>query len=68
MRGKKDNVNEADEKPAMISELEKLTQEKISLATKLGLLGAVLPKGDSYKQTNEYRRIQEIDKLLWELI
>jgi len=50
------------------SELESLIEEKIQLATKLGLMNVVLPDDESYKHTDEYKRLQEIDKLLWGLV
>lgn len=68
MRKEKDDVNEKGDGPQEPSQLERLTLEKISLATKLGLMGKELPKDENYKQTKEYKRIEEIDKLLWELI
>ncbi|MEC0233732.1 hypothetical protein P4H71_05095 [Paenibacillus kribbensis] len=53
------------EKP--LSELEKLIAEKINLAKKLGIMGDLEPiRG--YSDTDEYRRINEIDNRLWELV
>ncbi|WP_138756593.1 hypothetical protein [Paenibacillus sinopodophylli] len=50
------------------SEFEKLVKEKVSLATKLGIMGqGAVPRKD-YDQTKEYRRISEIDVRLWELV
>ncbi|MGM1023424.1 MAG: hypothetical protein ACQEXV_23560 [Bacillota bacterium] len=53
------------EKP--LSELEKLIAEKINLAKKLGIMGNLEPI-QGYGETEEYRRIHEIDNRLWELI
>ncbi|QYK68262.1 hypothetical protein [Paenibacillus sp. S02] len=53
------------EKP--LSELEKLIAEKINLAKKLGIMGNLEPI-QAYGETEEYRRIHEIDKRLWELV
>ncbi|WP_025683751.1 hypothetical protein [Paenibacillus maysiensis] len=53
------------EKP--LSELEKLIAEKINLSKKLGIMGNLEPI-QGYGETEEYRRIHEIDKRLWELI
>ncbi|QNR65017.1 hypothetical protein IAQ67_13870 [Paenibacillus peoriae] len=53
------------EKP--LSELEKLISEKINLAKKLGIMGDLEPI-QGYSDTDEYRRIGEIDKRLWELV
>ncbi|MNB84336.1 hypothetical protein D3C75_311930 [compost metagenome] len=50
-----------------IPELKKLTQEKIRLAKKLGLMDGQQPV-DGYKETKEYKRIEEIDLRLWELV
>ncbi|APB75630.1 hypothetical protein [Paenibacillus polymyxa] len=52
------------EKP---SELERLIKEKITLSKKLGIMGNLEPI-EGYGQTEEYRRIAEIDKRLWELV
>ncbi|HIW32618.1 MAG TPA: hypothetical protein IAA29_07515 [Candidatus Paenibacillus intestinavium] len=49
------------------SELERLIQEKVELATKLGLIGVYNPPLN-YKDTEAYKRINEIDKRLWELV
>lgn len=49
------------------TELESLIDEKVTLSKKLGIMGNLEPvKG--YKETDEYKRIQEIDKRLWELV
>lgn len=48
--------------------LQSLIDEKVDLATKLGLMNGVLPPNESYKKTDEYKRIQEIDMQLWELV
>lgn len=53
------------EKP--LSELEKLIAEKINLAKKLGIMGNLEPI-QGYGETEEYRRIHEIDKRLWDLV
>jgi hypothetical protein len=52
------------EKP---SELEQLIKEKVTLSKKLGIMGNLEPV-EGYDQTEEYRRIAEIDKRLWELV
>ncbi|MEC0136126.1 hypothetical protein P4H94_04390 [Paenibacillus macerans] len=49
------------------SELESLINEKVTLSKKLGIMGNLDPV-DGYKETDEYKRIQEIDKRLWELV
>lgn len=49
------------------SELEKLVNEKVSLAKKLGIMDGLKPI-DGYKETDEYKRINEIDLRLWELV
>lgn len=64
---KQDDINsnvEIQEK----SELQNLIDEKVTLATTLGLMNDALPSDESYKHTDEYKRIQEIDKQLWGLI
>lgn len=48
-------------------ELESLINEKVTLSKKLGITGDLDPV-DGYKETDEYKRIQEIDKRLWELV
>lgn len=50
-----------------LSELEQLIAEKINLAKKLGIMGD-LEQIQGYSGTDEYRRINEIDKRLWELV
>lgn len=49
-----------------LTELEKLIKEKVTLSKKLGLMGEFSPK-EGYQETKEYKRIEEIDKKLWEL-
>lgn len=49
------------------TELEKLVAEKITLSKKLGIMGNLEPV-NGYKETDEYKRIQAIDKRLWELV
>ncbi|MGG6309787.1 hypothetical protein [Paenibacillus macerans] len=49
------------------TELEKLVEEKVTLSKKLGIMRNLEPVKD-YKETDEYKRIQEIDKQLWELV
>ncbi|MBY7736281.1 hypothetical protein MJ749_13295 [Paenibacillus polymyxa] len=53
------------EKP--LPELDKLIAEKVNLAKKLGIMGNLEPI-QGYSDTDEYRRIGEIDKRLWELV
>jgi hypothetical protein len=49
-------------------QLKSLVEEKVTIATALGLMNVAVPDDESYKHTNEYKRLQEIDKLLWGLI
>ena len=66
MGGSKRDSNH-DNKNKEPTELEILIDEKVTLSKKLGIMGELKPvKG--YKETNEYKRIQEIDKRLWELV
>lgn len=58
---------EPQESKEEIPELKKLTMEKIRLAKKLGLMDGQKPV-DGYKETKEYKRIEEIDLRLWELV
>ncbi|MGE6576271.1 hypothetical protein ACQKFM_15245 [Paenibacillus xylanexedens] len=48
-------------------ELEKLIREKVRLAQKLGLMDGKEPV-EGYENTKEYKRIEEIDARLWELV
>lgn len=48
-------------------ELQALIDEKITLAQKLGIWDGFEPV-EGYQTTEEYKRIQEIDKQLWELV
>ncbi|MEK3735709.1 MULTISPECIES: hypothetical protein [Paenibacillus] len=50
------------------TELEELVKEKVKLAKKLGLMERGTQPIEGYKETNDYKRIQEIDLKLWELI
>ncbi|MCL6459573.1 MAG: hypothetical protein K6T85_16360 [Gorillibacterium sp.] len=50
-----------------LSELDKLVVEKVRLARQLGLMGDT-PLVEGYEETEEYKRINEIDARLWELI
>ncbi|MDR0269640.1 hypothetical protein [Paenibacillus sp.] len=60
--------NEADPKEGKReSELEKLIKEKIELSRKIGIVGEYQPV-ENYKETKEYKRIEEIDLRLWELV
>ncbi|WP_405117857.1 hypothetical protein MHB43_20280 [Paenibacillus sp. FSL H8-0317] len=59
-----------DNKPELkeeFPELEKLIREKIRLAQKLGLMDGKQPV-EGYKDTKDYKRIEEIDARLWELV
>lgn len=49
------------------TELKRLIDEKITLSKKLGIMGDLEPI-EGYKETEEYKCIQEIDKKLWELV
>lgn len=48
-------------------ELEKLVKEKVTLAKKLGMMGGLKPV-ENYEKSDEYKRLQEIDNKLWELV
>ncbi|WP_405152871.1 hypothetical protein [Paenibacillus sp. FSL K6-0108] len=48
-------------------ELKKLVQEKVRLAKKLGLMDGQQPI-EGYNDTKDYKRIEEIDARLWELV
>ncbi|MEK4474350.1 hypothetical protein NSQ91_14130 [Paenibacillus sp. FSL R7-0048] len=50
------------------TELEELVKEKVKLAKKLGLMEQGTQPIEGYKETNDYKRIKEIDLKLWELI
>ncbi|MEK3787559.1 hypothetical protein [Paenibacillus sp. FSL K6-1230] len=64
-------MSEEASKPPVLnkesSELKKLITEKINLAKKLGIMGNLEPI-QGYSDTEEYKRIEEIDKRLWELV
>ncbi|MHA7963526.1 hypothetical protein ACX93W_05215 [Paenibacillus sp. CAU 1782] len=49
-------------------QLKLLVEEKIEIATALGLMIIAVPDDESYKYTDKYKRLQEIDRLLWGLI
>ncbi|MHA6530186.1 hypothetical protein [Paenibacillus sp. BAC0078] len=51
-----------------VSELEKLIKEKVRLAKKLGIMGENAVSVEGYEGTDEYKRINEIDLRLWELV
>lgn len=51
-----------------LSEVEKLVKEKVSLASNLGLMERNQMPVEGYEKTDEYKRINEIDLRLWELI
>ncbi|MCL6605639.1 MAG: hypothetical protein K6T94_22475 [Paenibacillus sp.] len=57
--------SEATKEP---TELEKLIKEKIALGTRLGIMGENAEPIEGYADTEEYKRIEEIDMRLWELI
>lgn len=50
------------------TEVEKLVKEKVKLAKLLGLMDQDKGPVEGYEKTEEYKRINEIDLLLWELI
>ncbi len=50
------------------SEREKLEHEKITLAKKLGIWGEFKPKNENFQETEEFKRIEEIDRRLSEII
>jgi hypothetical protein len=56
-----------NQKPNKLSEREKLEQEKIMLAKEIGIWGESAPV-ENYKETPQHKRINEIDKRLWELV
>ncbi|MFB5761105.1 hypothetical protein [Paenibacillus medicaginis] len=66
-----DTVQQSAQAPVNVkktaSEVEKLIDEKINLAKKLGIMGDLEPI-EGYRETEEYQRITEIDKRLWELV
>ncbi|WP_143191905.1 hypothetical protein [Paenibacillus sp. P46E] len=51
-----------------IPELEKLVKEKVRLAKKLGITGENASQVKGYESTDDFKRIEEIDKRLWELV
>lgn len=59
-----DKVEAKEETP----ELEKLIKEKVRLAKKLGIMGENAVRIEGFELTEEYKRIDEIDLRLWELI
>lgn len=67
MSQKQEEVEGQPEPKEEFPELKKLTQEKIRLAKKLGLMDGQQPV-EGYKDTKDYKRIEEIDLRLWELI
>lgn len=50
------------------TELEKLVKEKVALARKLGLMDRGTKPIEGYEETDEYKRINDIDLRLWELV
>lgn len=56
-----------EKKSAKQTEREKLEKEKIELAIELGIWENGEPV-DNYKNTPQYKRIEAIDKKLWELV
>lgn len=67
MSQKEEKVQGPQEAKEEFPELKKLTQEKIRLAKKLGLMDGQQPV-EGYKDTKDYKRIEEIDLRLWELV
>ncbi|MGC5773615.1 hypothetical protein [Paenibacillus pabuli] len=68
MSGKQNEVVEPQQDAKEdFPELKKLAQEKIRLAKKLGLMDGQQPV-EGYKDTKDYKRIEEIDARLWELV
>lgn len=68
MSGKQaEEVDSTQEPKEEFPELEKLVREKIRLAQKLGLMDGKTPV-EGYEDTKEYKRIEEIDARLWELV
>lgn len=55
------------EAKTVAAERKQLEQEKQQLADKLGIWGTFNPVAD-YEQTEEYKRIQEIDSRLSEIV
>ncbi|WP_342570356.1 hypothetical protein MKY85_17535 [Paenibacillus sp. FSL R5-0749] len=62
-----ESVKGHEEAKEEFPELKKLAQEKIRLAKKLGLIDGQQPV-EGYKDTKDYKRIEEIDARLWELV
>jgi hypothetical protein len=62
-------MSETDDttKVTKLTEREKLEKEKIALATELGIWGDGTPV-DNFKDTPQHKRINEINKKLWELV
>ncbi|MEC0241981.1 hypothetical protein P4H66_19445 [Paenibacillus dokdonensis] len=63
MSTKKDESKDSERE----SELKKLIKEKIELSRKLGIMGTYQPV-ENFKETDEYKRINEIDIRLWDLV
>lgn len=60
-------ANDVVEKKSKPTEREKLEQEKIKLCTEIGIWGT-FTAGDGYESTEQFNRIQEINKRLSEII
>ena len=59
--------DEEKAKPPKLTEREKLEQEKIKLCKELGIWGEFNPI-EGYKSSSQQKRIDEINKRLWELV
>jgi hypothetical protein len=59
--------NDGKEEVTASSETQQLIEEKIKLATELGIWGSFNPV-EGYQDTQQYKRINEIDQRLSEII
>lgn len=66
MEDEVETVKEVEEKPPKLTEREKLEQEKIKLAKEIGIWDKFNPI-EGFKETSQHKRIDEINKRLWEL-
>lgn len=60
-------VKEVEVKPPNLTERQKLEQEKIKLAKEIGIWDEFNPV-EGYKVSPQHKRIDEINKRLWELV